>query len=397
MTNLAENWVSGCTQLEDAVDDNGNTLYYDTKPLPGGDMTYGVYTDTSCTIESSLTWSDVLSASDADNNGSNDKDGMPSIDSLDRWNSLLSDWKICQPCRAYNRVRTSDGSSHSSGGSDGSEDSGDYEDGDDGEGGKDRWGFDCYDDAGYQNCNQCYKFQTQTDMEAASNYDLERATAQGTILGIHVDGTRYGKGNYVAPGRGLRVVKRTSTVLMSTMALVGLGYYYYGKKLRRVGKVGNDDHLEDNLNDNGWQSTSDNRESADWKCYIKTAHSRICSGLKSLMPAMPTKATTTTREATSPTKADRKKKFLVAQLKKKDAKLAEQEQLIQQLQQKLAHYEFKDNITGPVLDTEQQQGVDTIEKMTQEQKKLAEEASTRVSASNTSHNSQDNSFNTALV
>ena len=84
MTNLAAHWVGGCSQLESANDANGNTLYYDTKPLPAGDMTYGIYTDASCLIELSLTWSDVL-ASD------NDNDGMPSIASLDRWNALLGD------------------------------------------------------------------------------------------------------------------------------------------------------------------------------------------------------------------------------------------------------------------------------------------------------------------
>lgn len=403
MTNLAENWVSGCTQFnDDAVDADGNTLYYDTKPLPEGDMTYGVYIDASCSIESSsLTWSDVMSATeDVDNNGdSNDINGMPSINSLDRWNTLLGDYKICQPCRAYNRVKTSDGSSHSSGDGSGDEsyDSGDYEDGDDGEGGKDRWGFNCYDDAGYQNCNQCYKFQSQTNMEPASTDDLVRATAQGTMLGIQVDGTRYGEGYYVAPGRGIRAAKMTSAAFLSAVALVGLGYYHYGKKLhRRVGR--SIDGLEYNLNDDddGWQSKHNRRGrgEANWISYIKTAHYKICSDASSLgaklkssmtMPVKATRSRKTRASASSPrssrtsvspssspktsrktpssfTRDDRTKKHLLVQIKKKDTKLAlqeelirelrqqiachelaEQGQLIQQLQRKLAYYEFKDD------------------------------------------------------
>ncbi|KAL3781438.1 hypothetical protein HJC23_001001 [Cyclotella cryptica] len=184
MKKISEKWVRGCTQLY-TVDWRGRTLYYDTKPLPGGDMTYGVYTDSSCTVESKVSWSHILSSSN-DNQGNN---GMPSIRSLERWNDLLSDFKICQPCRAYNRIQTSD----PVGQYDAEE-----EEGEDGEGGKDPWGFNCYDDAGYQNCNQCYKFQSKTNMELASIEDLELATKQGTILGVEVDGISYGKGHYVA-------------------------------------------------------------------------------------------------------------------------------------------------------------------------------------------------------
>ena len=62
-----------------------------------------------------------------------DNNDAPSLAALDRWNALLGDYNICQPCRAHNRAKTSDGS-NDSGGS-GSEDSGDYEDGNDGEAG----------------------------------------------------------------------------------------------------------------------------------------------------------------------------------------------------------------------------------------------------------------------
>ena len=44
----------------------------------------------------------------------------------------------------------------------------------------------------YKSCNQCYKFETKTDMEEASRDDLELATSQGTIVSIDVDGEMYG-------------------------------------------------------------------------------------------------------------------------------------------------------------------------------------------------------------
>ena len=45
-----------------------------------------------------------------------------------------------------------------------------------------------------RSCNQCYKFETHTDMEAASASDLEAASEQGTLLAIEYDGTWYGNG-----------------------------------------------------------------------------------------------------------------------------------------------------------------------------------------------------------
>ena len=222
-------------------------------------------------------------------------------------------------------------------------------------------------------------------MEPASSDDLDRATRQGTILGVQVDGTRYGKGHYVAPGRGLRVAKGGSAVFASTVALVGLGYYSYGKKLRRRG-VGMDGSLKHNLNDNGRYNEYSKRDNKrddgedDAVCYIKTAHNKMCSDVasirdklksfrdrvKSSMPAMPampemsgmpampamplaTAAATTTRGALSPRSATYgklKKKSLVAQLQKRDADLRDQEELIRRLQQKLEYYESKELIVA---------------------------------------------------
>jgi hypothetical protein len=128
MQNQRKNWVTKCTRLG-TKDKKGNPLYYDTKPLPGGDVTYGVYTDSSCTVESKLSWSNILSTNYAkyENQYNN---GLPSMDTLDRFNELLSDYKVCQPCRAYNRIQTDSPTGQT-----------DNEGGGDGEGGMDPWGY----------------------------------------------------------------------------------------------------------------------------------------------------------------------------------------------------------------------------------------------------------------
>ena len=105
--------------------------------------------------------------------------------SFARWNELLSVYKQCQPCRACNRVPTYEG------------DSGDrFLEDNDGKGDTEQWNYNCFDDAGYTNCNQCYTFETKTSLKLASIQDLERATSRGTILEIRVDGNFYGHGSF---------------------------------------------------------------------------------------------------------------------------------------------------------------------------------------------------------
>jgi hypothetical protein len=58
--------------------------------------------------------------------------------------------------------------------------------------------YNCYDEAGYTNVNQCYKFQTKTSLAIAEPEDLEMASAQGSILLIKAYGKVYGEGGYVS-------------------------------------------------------------------------------------------------------------------------------------------------------------------------------------------------------
>ena len=61
-------------------------------------------------------------------------------------------------------------------------------------------------------------------MAAASAADVARATAQGTVLAVEVDGTRYGKSHYVAPGRGVRAARSTLLGLVVSLALADVAY-----------------------------------------------------------------------------------------------------------------------------------------------------------------------------
>lgn len=376
MQNLQENWVYGCTQLENSADDNGNYLYYDTKPLPGGDMTYGVYTDASCTVESNLSWSDVLSKEGDNDDNSHDDEGLPSMDSIARWNELLGSYKICQPCRTYNRVVTYDGSSQNSGdqNDDGDQAYGDDYEGEDGEGGLERYGFNCYDDAGYQNCNQCYKFQTQTNMERASTSDLELATAQGTILGVTVGEVTYGKGYYGGTPPEVRAAEWALGIIVTVAAMVFFGLYLYGRRLRRARRVGDDDDgLEENLRGGGKRSRSRSRrrrnrgrDDDNWRVYVATASRKLradARGLVGFSGADPASEELLSSKGGKRkfTYKDCKKKYLVAQLENRDARLAEQEEQMRDLREKVSYYKYllnNANCTSgePVANYEEQQG-----------------------------------------
>ena len=70
--------------------------------------------------------------------------------------------------------------------------------GDDNDGdGEEQERFNCFDEAGYTNVNQCYKFETKTAMEKADMQDLQLAS--DTILRLKVNGRTYGKGGYTSP------------------------------------------------------------------------------------------------------------------------------------------------------------------------------------------------------
>jgi hypothetical protein len=234
MQNVRETWSEGsssCRQLNDMTDANGNLLYAAVQPLKRGDMTMGLYTDSAClepkssTGKNAVHYGDYLAQATA---GVYDDDTAYTAvvsewqSSVDRWNDLLSDYKVCQPCRAFSQTK-----SFNSGNNNNKNNNNNYGS-NEGEGSQEQWGFNCYDDAGYRNCNQCYKFATKTDMQEASVADLAEATRQGTILAIqYTDGVTYGAGHPVALQHGQYVARKVSVGVAAVTVVASLVWAWY--------------------------------------------------------------------------------------------------------------------------------------------------------------------------
>jgi hypothetical protein len=179
MSENRENWPEGCAQS------SISGLYYSTKPIEGGGMGIGAYTDSLCTQQSNEEV-DVYTLT----GGSYDQDY------LDEWNAGLSIYTICQPCVAYTPAWMSK-----------------YQDGDNNKdrrlSGDDDGDFECGDAAGYTNVNQCMKFNTHTEMVPITDYDLMKASVQGgltyipdqigSVMNEQARATQASAGNFNAP------------------------------------------------------------------------------------------------------------------------------------------------------------------------------------------------------
>jgi hypothetical protein len=76
---------------------------------------------------------------------------------IDTWNEYMNVYKVCQPCRAYNlNVNFYSMGDEEDGSHSGSRDNlrERFLEENDGQGDPEQWGYDCYDSAGYTNCNQ---------------------------------------------------------------------------------------------------------------------------------------------------------------------------------------------------------------------------------------------------
>mmetsp|Transcript_10870 Transcript_10870/g.18015 ORF Transcript_10870/g.18015 Transcript_10870/m.18015 type:complete len:449 (-) Transcript_10870:54-1400(-) len=167
MSENYDNWPEGCSGTEYSTAE-GETIYIDIKPTASANMTFGVYTDSKCSIEymDSDVYADEIIASE----------GYLSGADLDTWNTGLDVYKYCHPCPASDRR------------------SGNNNDNnrrrleDDPNGGY----FQCDDDAGYTNVNQCMKFSSKTTMESAGYRELKEAEKQGGLLQVSVGGQLLG-------------------------------------------------------------------------------------------------------------------------------------------------------------------------------------------------------------
>ena len=171
-----DGWPHACTESY-YTDENGVTLYYDTKPEPYGVMSIGIYNDDLCIDE----YTGNIDVGDVFQWDKRDADDYAAASSsleeeLAIWNDYFSVWRQCQPCKAYDLTNIVAGKGYDSN-RDGDRYDGDEE-------------FKCHDDAGYDDVNQCMKFKTKTKMLSATYRDVEMAGHQGTI-------TRVAVGNYV--------------------------------------------------------------------------------------------------------------------------------------------------------------------------------------------------------
>jgi hypothetical protein len=163
-------WPTGCVstgvQIKNPYSNGyGNYLYIDLRPTWNGNMTYGLYSDEICKTEYDLPDRNVDSVTK--------NLGLLYGSSLQKWNDGLEAFKVCQPCKAYNIKNT-----YASSTGDGSDPNDGY--------------FQCDDDAGYTNVNQCMKFRTHAQLEVCTWEDLVTATNQGGILQVKVGDTIFG-------------------------------------------------------------------------------------------------------------------------------------------------------------------------------------------------------------
>lgn len=208
MKNARKQWPSGCTVAGETS--QGGTLYYDMKPVAGGEITMAMYMDDECLTEYRISTSAVegiignifTSGGGGSGDGDYDFSGDSLSQSLSRWNSAFDEWSICHSCVAHDLSNT-DGSTYYGMCYDDAYQADDvytddknsyYEAYNSYYGGNNRAlgggggescprgnKFECYDDAGYTSVNQCMKFSAKTVMKVASFRDISIANLQGTL------------------------------------------------------------------------------------------------------------------------------------------------------------------------------------------------------------------------
>mmetsp|Transcript_7002 Transcript_7002/g.20311 ORF Transcript_7002/g.20311 Transcript_7002/m.20311 type:complete len:536 (-) Transcript_7002:1209-2816(-) len=208
MKNARKAWPQGCVDSGLTTEDGEYNLYYNIKPMRKGRIGLGLYIDSQCLDDYSVTTEELEEMignifNDEDRSGSQDENYDFSSDSLsdsmDRWNSAFDVWHTCHPCVAYD-IENLDGKMYT--------DDDDYyyywnnyydnyynDDG--GNGRRRKLGgeynaqgdvFECYDDAGYTNVNQCMKFSAKTVMKTATFRDLSLGRNQATLVEYPLSG-----------------------------------------------------------------------------------------------------------------------------------------------------------------------------------------------------------------
>lgn len=195
MKNARKAWPQGCVDTG-STNSEGQELYYNIKPSNYGRINLALYTDTQCLDEypvSTNQLEDIIGnlfaggGSGSGDNGDYDFGDDSLSDSLERWHSAFDVWHTCHPCVAYD-IENTDGTK--------------YTDDDDdyynnyynnrrklgGEYSAEGDIFECYDDAGYTNVNQCMKFSAKTVMKTATFRDLSLGRTQATLVEYPLSG-----------------------------------------------------------------------------------------------------------------------------------------------------------------------------------------------------------------
>lgn len=241
METWMENWPTQCTSLS-MPDYDGNTLYIAVQPLAEGNMTLGIYRDESCTyISQEMTLTSYIvrlyqnSYSYYYSSDMGYEVAAQYEQAIQDWNDNMQQFKICQPCKAYNLLWDKSDDDRSSNDHRARLLGGEDNDGD----GEEQERYNCYDDAGYTNVNQCYKFESKTSLEAAEMEDLVLASSQGTILRIKVNGKTFGEGGFTSPAsnsmKALYISLGIMAAVMLTIAvrLIQRGVFKEWKRRKR--------------------------------------------------------------------------------------------------------------------------------------------------------------------
>jgi hypothetical protein len=148
---------SGCIQSKTSIEDGSDYYFYiDIQPTYAGSVNVGLYTDVSCVNPYTYPKDSVHTITSVLNTYYGyETDAEANIKSF---NTMLDDFKVCQPCHTYDMSNTAD--------VDGDNDS-DYV---------------CVDAAGNNGINMCSVFATQTTISKATFHDVEKASSQTTIV-----------------------------------------------------------------------------------------------------------------------------------------------------------------------------------------------------------------------
>lgn len=141
MQNNLERWTEGCQQTN-YQDTDGNRLYMGVQPKQEGRMSFAIYLDGYCRVKSDISMERYIEHVYTEEEGYSEQEAQDTANSMmkriDRWNNLMNSYKVCNPCRAYNKVAVYDGDRRLN---------------EDGEGDDEQWGFNCYGE--FVECANC--------------------------------------------------------------------------------------------------------------------------------------------------------------------------------------------------------------------------------------------------